>query len=121
MDLLTKKIARFLFSIPFAIFGLMHFTAGEEMTAMVPFPGAILWIYFTGGALVLASISILTKKQDTLASMLLGIMLILFVAIVHIPALMDGDQMALSGRGSLYLCRVYEKAEILFVGNLFYF
>ncbi len=96
MDLLTKKIARFLFSIPFAIFGLMHFTAGQEMTGMVPFPGGIYWIYFTGGAMVLASISILIKKQDTVASTLLGIMLILFVVIVHIPTLMDGDQMALT-------------------------
>ncbi|KAA3615582.1 MAG: DoxX family protein [Calditrichaeota bacterium] len=98
MQALTGTAARYIFAIPFIIFGLMHFMAGGEMAGMVPsfIPGGVFWVYLTGLALVLAGISLVIKKKDKLAALLLGIMLILFVLTIHLPSVMGGNQMAMS-------------------------
>lgn len=98
MQVLTTTVARYLFAIPFIVFGLMHFMAGGDMAGMVPsfIPGGVFWIYLTGLANLGAGVSIIIKKKDKLATLLLGIMLIIFVLTIHLPAVMGGDQMAMS-------------------------
>ena len=52
------KLGRPLFAVVFAIFGLLHLAMGGNMTAAVPawVPGpAIIWVYFTGVAMVAAA------------------------------------------------------------------
>lgn len=92
-----KNIARFLFAIPFAVFGLFHFLSADQMAGMVPIPGGAIWVYITGLCLLAASISFVIKKKVKLAGTLLAVMLIVFVALIHIPAVIAGDQMAMSG------------------------
>jgi uncharacterized membrane protein len=94
-----NNIGRILFAIPFAIFGLMHLMAGSEMAGMVPgwVPGGVFWVYLTGLALIAATVALITKKQISLAALLLGVLMFVFVLTIHLPALLGGDQMAMSG------------------------
>jgi len=96
MSLLTSTIARWLFALPFGIFGLMHFMMAENMAGMVPLPGGVLWVYLTGVALIAACISFIIQKQVRLAGVLLALMLVIFVLTIHLPTVMGGDQSAMS-------------------------
>jgi len=95
MDLLTKTIARYIFAVPFAIFGLMHLMNGGAMAGMVPsfIPGGVLWVYLTGIALIAASVSIIMQKMEKMAALLLGVLLIIFVLTIHLPMVMNPDTM----------------------------
>lgn len=95
MDALPK-VGRFLFALPMAAFGAMHFMSGEAMAGMVPIPGGVLWVYLTGVALLAAAAAIMTGKQAVLATRLLALFLLLTAFTVHLPVVMGGDQMAMS-------------------------
>ncbi len=75
------------FAIPLAVFGALHLSSGKSMLSMVPsyMPGRLFWIYFVGFALIGASLSIATKTQVRWSGLLFGIMMFLFVAMVHFP------------------------------------
>ncbi len=90
------KVGRLLFALPMAVFGLFHFMMAGAMAAMVPIPGGVLWVYVTGLALIAAAASILSGKQAVLATRLLGLMLLIFALSIHLPALLGGDQAAMS-------------------------
>jgi len=57
------------------------------MTGMVPsyLPIPILWVYLTGVALIAAGIAVFINNKAKLALQLLGLMLILFVVMIHLP------------------------------------
>lgn len=88
MDTLLSKGGRYLFALPFAIFGLFHFMSAGDMAGMVPLPGAVFWVYLTGVALLAAALSLIIEKKVRLAGLLLGIMLLIFVLSIHLPAVM---------------------------------
>lgn len=92
MDALLK-LGKFLFALPFAMFGVMHFTAAESLASMAPFGGTIM-VYLTGVALIAAVISILLGKMDKLASFLLGVFLILTALLVHAKGIGSEDEAA---------------------------
>jgi putative oxidoreductase len=96
-------IGRFLFALPFAIFGLNHFMHSQNMRTLVPpvFPGEAIWVYITGTALILAAVSIGLRKYIRQACTLLGIMLLIFVICVHAPGLTDEATMMMSMAGML--------------------
>lgn len=98
MNSLTNT-GRILFALPFAVFGLMHLMAAKDMAGMVPgwVPGGVFWVYLTGVALIAATVAIIAKKQISLAALLLGVLMFVFVLTVHLPGLMGGNQMAMSG------------------------
>jgi hypothetical protein len=95
MDALPK-VGRFLYAIPMAGFGALHFMMGDAMAGMVPIPGGVIWVYLTGVALLAAAAGILSGKHGVLAARLLGLMLLIFAVSIHLPALMGGDQAAMS-------------------------
>jgi uncharacterized membrane protein len=76
-----------LFGIPMAIFGADHFTAAKFVAGAVPswIPAHLFWVYFVGVSLIAAAISLVTKIQSRLAAALLGIMIFLFVVLIHVP------------------------------------
>lgn len=96
LGVLTTTVARILFAVPFAVFGLNHFLHGNEMAGMVPIPGGLFWIYFTGAALVAASIAILADRLGRLAALGLAAMLAGFVALIHVPGLANAATAQLS-------------------------
>ena len=87
MQLLTKTVSRYLFAIPFIIFGIFHFMNAGGMAGMVPgwLPGGVFWVYLTGLALIVAPISLFIGKKDQLAMLLLALMLVIFALLVHLP------------------------------------
>ena len=89
MNWLTRTLGRFLFAIPFAVFGLFHFMNANAMAAMVPIPGGAIWVYVTGACLIAAAVSIIIGKKDKLATFLLGGFLLLTLLTVHLPLVME--------------------------------
>ncbi len=83
------------FAVPLAVFGAEHFSLGSAMIGLVPpyMPWRLSWIYIVGVALLIASLSIATKIQVRWSGLLFGIMMFLFVAMIHLPgAIKTGDR-----------------------------
>ena len=83
------------FAIPLAMFGAEHFALGNSMIGLVPayMPWRLFWIYFVGVALIIAALSIATRIQVRWSGLLFGIMMVLFVALIHLPgAVKSGDR-----------------------------
>jgi putative oxidoreductase len=82
---------RILFALPFVIFGINHFIMKDYylgmLTSFVPL-GAYT-IILTGILMIVAGISIITKKYVKLSTILLAIMLLIFILTIHIPHLLD--------------------------------
>ena len=75
------------FAVPLAVFGAEHlWSARFIMLAIPPYmPWRLFWAYFVGVALLSASLSIATKIQVRWSGLLFGIMMFLFVAMLHFP------------------------------------
>ena len=75
------------FAIPLAVFGALHLSAAVFIMPLVPFymPWRPFWAYFVGFALLASSLSIATKLQVRWSGLLFGIMMFLFVAMLHVP------------------------------------
>ncbi|HTJ49567.1 MAG TPA: hypothetical protein VL443_08955 [Cyclobacteriaceae bacterium] len=82
---------RILFALPLLGFGFGHLTNANAMSGMVPLPGGVFWVYLTGVALVAAAVSIIIQKKAGLASLLLGIMLLIFIVAIHVPNMTSSD------------------------------
>jgi len=116
-----KNVGRIVFAIPFAIFGMMHLIMANNFTGMVPswILGGVFWVYVTGIALLAAAISIISKKQIYLASILLAVLMGVFVMTIHLPAILGGDQMAMGGMlkdislagGALLIAGLFKDSE----------
>ena len=91
MNSTLSTAGRVLFALPLLGFGFGHFTNASAMSGMVPLPGEIIWVYITGTALIAAAVSVIIQKKAGLATLLLGIMLLIFVAAVHVPNMTSSD------------------------------
>ena len=84
-----------MFALPFALFGFFHFGNAQYMADnLVPswMPGGVFWVYLTGLALIAAAVSIIIRKMASLSTLLLGVMLVLFVLLIHLPGVMSGNE-----------------------------
>ena len=92
------SIGRLLFAIPFLIFGANHTMSADQMAPMVPtyIPGGTFWIYFTGAAMILAALAIITGKQGRSACFGLALLLLLFIVTVHFPGLSNPQMKMMS-------------------------
>lgn len=95
---MKTTIGRFLYALPLLVFGILHFMNAANMAGMVPswIPGGEFWIYLTGAALLAAGIAMIIRKMASLATLLLAIMFLIFVLTIHLPAVLGGDQMAMT-------------------------
>jgi len=101
---LLPTAGRFLYALPMAVFGIMHFMNGSAMSGMVPIPGGVFWVYLTGAALVAAAAAIISGKQASLALRLLGLMLLIFAVSIHLVGVLNApDQMAMQASMSSML------------------
>ena len=75
------------FALPLAVFGAEHLSGAQFIKLGVPsyMPWPLFWAYFVGFALLAAALSIATKIRVQWSGLLFGIMLFLFVAMLHIP------------------------------------
>ncbi|PWU05101.1 MAG: DoxX family protein [Bacteroidetes bacterium] len=92
------RIGTIIYAIAVIIFGVMHFMHASVMSGMVPgyFPGGVIWVYLAGAGLVLAGIAFLINKYSRIAGILLGLMLILFILVIHLPHHLHGDGTSLA-------------------------
>jgi uncharacterized membrane protein YphA (DoxX/SURF4 family) len=67
--------------------GIQHFVYLDFVTKLVPswVPAPQLWVYFTGTALIAGGVGILVPKTARLAATMTGIMILLWVVLLHIP------------------------------------
>jgi uncharacterized membrane protein len=75
------------FATPLAVFGAEHLSSSQSLLAIVPsfMPWRMFWVYFVGFALIAASLSIATKRLVPWSGLLVGAMMFLFVAMLHLP------------------------------------
>ena len=101
------RIGTILYALVIGFFGANHFLNAHLMQGAVPafLPGGIIWIYVTGGALVLAAIAIIINFQSKLAGYLLALMLLIFVGTIHIPAYMHATDAATQGMAMVSLLK----------------
>jgi uncharacterized membrane protein len=80
-------LGRIFFSIMLIAFGIDHFLYTEFVATLVPswIPGQTFWTYFGAIALIGSGVCILLKIKIRLVSFLLGIMLLLWFVLLHIP------------------------------------
>jgi uncharacterized membrane protein len=76
-----------LFALTIVSFGIDHFLYAKEAADYVPswIPFHLFWVYLGGIGLFSAGIAILVKIIPTLAAMLLGSMIFIWFAILHVP------------------------------------
>lgn len=94
-------IARIVYAIPFALFGVNHFIAGSNMAGAIPpyIPGGVFWVYFTGAALVAAAISLVINVKTKLSMRLLALMLLIFMLTMHMPGMFNPQTAMMSTMG----------------------
>jgi uncharacterized membrane protein len=67
--------------------GIQHFVYADFVMKLVPswIPSPRFWVYLTGIALIAGGIGLLLPKTQRLAATLVGIMILLWVVLLHIP------------------------------------
>jgi len=79
-------LTRLCFAIPLAVFGAEHLSGGIPMDLVPPYmPLRLFWVYLVGLALIAAALSVATNVQVRWSGLLFGIMMFLFVAMIHFP------------------------------------
>ena len=80
-------LANLCYAVPLAVFGTLHLFGPDFVKGLVPpyMPGRMFWVYFVGCALIAAALSIATKIQVRWSGLLVGIMMLLFVAMLYVP------------------------------------
>jgi uncharacterized membrane protein len=81
------SLSNLCFAVPLAVFGALHLFGQQFIIPLVPryMPWRMFWVYSIGCALIAASLSIATRIGVRWAGLLLGIMMFLFVAMLHFP------------------------------------
>ena len=91
-----STLGRFIYAIPFIVFGILHFTNAHQMAGIIKnWPVAEGLVYIAGLGLILAGVSIFLNIKARLASLLLALLLLIFIVSIHIPAIAAGDKMQL--------------------------
>jgi len=74
-------------AVPLAVFGALHLAGPRLVLSLVPsyMPWRLFWAYAVGGALIGASLSIAVRIGVAWSGLLFGIMMFLFVAMIHLP------------------------------------
>jgi hypothetical protein len=86
------------FAVPLAVFGAEHFTATPILAGMVPawLPGHVFWALFVGACLIAAALSIASGRFAWLASALAGVLILLFVLLIHLPNVIGDPHIRIS-------------------------
>jgi uncharacterized membrane protein YphA (DoxX/SURF4 family) len=80
-------LGRYFFAVMLIVFGFDHFLYTKFVASLVPkwVGGQMFWAYFAGVALMAGGIGMMVKRVARLASLLVGVMIFLWVLMLHIP------------------------------------
>ena len=83
----VKPLGKILLGLPLLTFGIQHFLYASFIATLVPtwIPGSYFWAIGTGLALMASGISIMLEWKNKSSSLLLGVMIWIWVAVVHVP------------------------------------
>jgi uncharacterized membrane protein len=86
----TSSLGKSFFAIAMMAFGIQHFIYADFVTRLVPklpawIPWHPFWAYLTGTGLIVAAVAIVLGKKARLAATLLGAMIFLSFALLHLP------------------------------------
>lgn len=116
-------IGRILFALPFAVFGINHFIMKDYYLGIITsfIPLGAYTIILTGLMLIAVSISIIVKKFIKFSTIILAILLFIFIATIHIPHLLSGNNVTITliamlkdislMGGSLMIAGIYSEEE----------
>jgi uncharacterized membrane protein len=81
------SLGRYFFAFLLIVFGIDHFLYAKFVAMLVPgWAGSqMFWTYFAGVALISGGLGITVRRVAPLASLLVGVMIFLWVPILHIP------------------------------------
>jgi uncharacterized membrane protein len=81
-----------LFGVFLVVCGVQHFVYVDFVVTLVPawLPGLRFWAYFTGVALIAGGIGVNFPRTARLAATLSGVMIFLWVVLLHIPRAVAG-------------------------------
>jgi uncharacterized membrane protein YphA (DoxX/SURF4 family) len=84
---LLAAIGRYIYAFSMIIFGVQHFLYAQYIAFLIPkwMPAHLFLAYFTGAAFIAAGLAIATHFFSRLASILLGMMFLLWVITLHTP------------------------------------
>jgi hypothetical protein len=83
---------KWLFILPFAMFGISHFMNADAVGQMAPFGGSAMSM-FTGACMLAFVVSAFMGKYDKLAAILLALFVLLCIVFIHVPAISSTDPM----------------------------
>lgn len=83
------SLGKYLFAIPLIIYGFLHLIKAQVLTVSMSLPGGIIWTYLIGLTMLLAGVAILIGRKDSVAAFLLGVLLLIYALVVHLPNLID--------------------------------
>ena len=83
----TSFLGRYFFGLMLLLFGIDHFLYTDFVKTLVPIwiPGALFWTYVAGIALIGTGLSFITNIKRKPIALLAGIMLFLWLIVLHIP------------------------------------
>jgi uncharacterized membrane protein len=89
------NLGKYLFLVPFLMFGISHMTKADMMAGMVPsfIPGGSFWVYLTGIGMLAFVASALLGKYDKLGAVLTAALCLIMALTIHLPAIMEGSNM----------------------------
>jgi uncharacterized membrane protein len=78
---------RYFLPITVVVFGIDHFLYTTFVATLVPawIPGHVFWTHFAGAALIAGGLGVILNVSSRLASLMLGIMIFLWLLMLHIP------------------------------------
>ncbi|MCC7232713.1 MAG: DoxX family protein [Bacteroidia bacterium] len=85
---IMQYVGRILLAITAISFGITHVLHAGMMALIAPFGGKII-VYVTGICLLLAAVSLVTGYQLRIASLLLGILLLIIALTLHLPGIIN--------------------------------
>jgi uncharacterized membrane protein len=89
----TSFLGGYFFGIMLLAFGIDHFLYTDFVKTLVPawIPGALFWTYLAGVALAGAGLAFIIKFKMKTISILTGIVLLLWLIVLHIPRAVTMD------------------------------
>jgi uncharacterized membrane protein YphA (DoxX/SURF4 family) len=80
-------LGRIFVAAPLATFGGLHLAAANGLSQMVPafMPWRLFWAYLVGLALIATGLSLIFGRLVRWSALLAGVMLLVFVATLHVP------------------------------------
>jgi len=82
-----RRLGSIVYSLTIISFGVDHYLYAHEATGYMPtwINHQLFWLYFTGTALLGSGVAILLRIKVNLFATLLGMMIFIWVVILHIP------------------------------------